>query len=123
MDQNNQISPDPAPIPQGGSGMSENVASLFCYLGVWVTGIVFLLLERNRPNVRFHAAQSLIVFGGLHILAILLTMSFSMFLYFLVDIVYLAWVILWAFLMYKGYQGGIYKLPYIGDLAERISKT
>ncbi len=123
MEQNNQTSPDPAPAPQGGSGMGENAANLFCYLGFWVTGLIFLLLEKNRPTVRFHAAQSLIWFGGLQILSIVLGMSFSIFLYFLVDIIYLVWVISWVFLMYKGYQGGIYKLPYIGDLAERISKA
>ena len=100
--------------------MSENVANLFCYLGVWVTGLVFFLLEKKRPVVRFHAAQSLIWFGGLHVLSIVFSVSLFI---FLVDIIYLVWVISWVFLMYKGYQGGIYKLPYIGDIAEKISKT
>ncbi len=46
------------------SGMSENVAAFLCYLVGWVTGIIFFLIDK-RPFMRFHAAQSKIVFGGL----------------------------------------------------------
>src|SRR5271166_728176 len=49
------------------AGMDENVAGLLCYVLGWVTGIIFLLIDK-RPFVRFHAAQSIVVFGGLFIL-------------------------------------------------------
>ncbi|MFH0890761.1 MAG: hypothetical protein V1856_01880 [Candidatus Liptonbacteria bacterium] len=124
MDQNNQSqtpSPAAAPKTQGGSGISENTANLFCYLGFWISGLVFFLTEKDRPTVRFHAAQSIIVFGGLQILSYILNNILHF--YVLSDIIYLILVVLWVFLMYKGYQGGIYKLPQIGDIAEKIAKT
>ncbi len=48
------------------SGLSENTAALLAYVLGWFTGLIFLLIDK-RPYVRFHAAQSLITFGGLHV--------------------------------------------------------
>src|ERR1700726_131068 len=50
-------------------GLAENVAGLLCYTLGWLTGIIFLLIDK-RPFVRFHAAQSIVVFGALTILKI-----------------------------------------------------
>ena len=47
------------------TGIDARLASVLCYAGWWVTGLVFLFAERRNQNVRFHAAQSLIVFGAL----------------------------------------------------------
>src|SRR6266849_1810939 len=58
------------------SGMSENVAAFLCYLVGWVTGIIFFLIDK-RPFVRFHAAQSIVVFGGLHLIRIALGIMFG----------------------------------------------
>src|ERR1700691_680053 len=57
------------------SGLSENVAGLLCYLLGWVTGLIFFLTDK-RPFVRFHAAQSIVVFGGLMVIRIVLMMLF-----------------------------------------------
>jgi uncharacterized membrane protein len=46
------------------SGLSENLAALLSYVFGWITGLIFLLLDK-RPYVRFHAAQSIVVFLGL----------------------------------------------------------
>jgi|SRR3989338_5092216 len=122
MEQNNPGQmPSSGPQISGTSGISENLANLLCYVGTWITGIIFLLIEKDRPVVRFHAAQSLVLFGGLQILSIILPITFV--LAFLLPIIWLVWVILWVFMMYKAYQGGIYKLPLVGDLAEKIAKT
>src|SRR5580692_7256697 len=61
--------------PSVQSGMSENVAALLSYLLGWVTGIIFFLIDK-RPFVRFHAAQSIVVFGGLTVIRIVLSMLF-----------------------------------------------
>src|ERR1700731_3061147 len=58
------------------SGMAENVAGLLCYVLGWVTGIIFFLIDK-RPFVRFHAAQSMVVFGGLHIINIVVAIFFG----------------------------------------------
>ena len=53
--------------------MEENVAGLLCYVLGWVTGVIFFIIDK-RPFVRFHAAQSIVVFGGIAILYIILGM-------------------------------------------------
>src|SRR5579871_6403607 len=53
------------------SGLQENVAALLCYVLGWITGLIFLLIDK-RPTVRFHAAQSIVVFGALQIAYIIL---------------------------------------------------
>ena len=40
------------------SGLSKNIAAALCYVGIWVTGLIFLLLEKEDKFVRFHAMQS-----------------------------------------------------------------
>src|ERR1700688_4858254 len=58
------------------SGMSENVAAFLCYLVGWISGLIFFLIDK-RPFVRFHAAQSIVVFGGLHVLNIVVGIFFG----------------------------------------------
>src|SRR5215470_5422457 len=56
--------PAPAVSAPSTEGLAENVAGLLCYVLGWLTGIIFLLIDK-RPFVKFHAAQSIVVFGGL----------------------------------------------------------
>jgi uncharacterized membrane protein len=123
-----------APAPAGpapAAGLTENVAGALCYVLGWVTGIVFLLIDK-RPFVKFHAAQSIVVFGGLHIITIVLGMFLGVSLFsggshffapgvLLLHLVNLASFILWIFLMIKAYQGERFKLPVVSDLAESIA--
>jgi len=115
--------------PTGSSGMEPNVASLLCYLCSWVTGLIFLLIEKNDKNVRFHAWQSIIlgiamtaVYIVLWILMVILAAIspglasiFGIFLG-IAGLLYFAVAVL---LMFKAYQGEKFKLPMIGDLAEQ----
>ena len=93
--------------------MEENVAGLLCYLGGWITGLIFLVIDK-RPFVRFHAAQSIVVFGALHIAYIVLAMmfvttfwagglGFFSFTGLLFSALRLAALILWIVLMVKAY--------------------
>jgi uncharacterized membrane protein len=117
--------PQPNVIMTGDSstGLKANIAGLLCYLGAWVTGIIFLIIEKKSQFVRFHAAQSLVVFGAITIVNILLSIIFSHFWFlgtFLNGIIGLGAFILWVVLMYKAYQGETYKLPIAGDIASGI---
>ncbi len=104
------------------TGLQENVAGLLCYLGVWVTGIIFLILEPKNSFVRFHALQSIVTFGGLSIAGFVISAITGGPLLFIY--LSLSWVlgvlglILWIVLMVKAYQGERYKLPVAGDIAE-----
>jgi uncharacterized membrane protein len=108
------------------TGLQANIAGLLCYLGVWVTGIVFLIIEKKSQSVRFHAAQSLVVFGVLSILGFILNLIpyirfVSVLISLLSAIVGLLAFILWLILMYKAYQGETYKLPIVGNIASGIA--
>ena len=60
----------------GTSGLAENVAGALCYSLWWVTGLIFLFTDK-RPSVRFHAAQSIAVFGGISIIYIIIGQAFA----------------------------------------------
>ena len=45
------------------TGLEDNIAGLLCYVAGWVSGLIFLLIETENKFVRFHAVQSIIVFG------------------------------------------------------------
>ncbi len=108
------------------TGMTENVAGLLCYVLGFITGIIFLLIEKDNKFVRFHAMQSIIVFGALWILAIgigvFISMSHLWALGSLSTVIGVVELILWILLMYKAYQGEMYKLPVVGDIAEQNVK-
>jgi uncharacterized membrane protein len=100
------------------SGMNQNVAGLLCYLAGWITGLIFFLIEKENRFVRFHAMQSIITFGSLSVLFIVI--GFMPFVnLILVPILAVLQVILWIILMVKAYQGELFKLPMIGEIAEK----
>lgn len=105
------------------TGIQENIASLLCYLGMWITGIVFVIIEKDNKTVRFHAWQSIFTFGILHIASVVLPFVFSFFISYISSIIgYLIGIlvlVLWIILMIKSYQGQMYKVPVFGELAEK----
>lgn len=108
------------------SGLQENVAGLLCYAFFWVSGLVLYLIETENRFIRFHAVQSMIVFGFLNVAAIVFGWmpsfyGFNIFSNIIWPLVSLLGAVLWIVLMVKAYQGIMYKLPVTGDLAERWS--
>jgi len=101
--------------------MEENVASLLCYLLVWLTGIIFYLVEKENKTVRFHAMQSILVFLPLTVLSIIFSVLswFIPFIWVLGGLMSLLTIILWLVLLIKAYQGEKFKLPIVGDIAEK----
>lgn len=113
------------------TGVDARLASVLCYAGWWVTGLVFLFAERNDQKVRFHAAQSLIVFGTLSIVLFLLggasavafvvaRFSFQL-LQAAANVFWLGAVLLWMFLLVKAWRGETWRVPVAGDLAMKIA--
>jgi uncharacterized membrane protein len=102
-------------------GLEQNVAGLLCYVVGWITGLIFFLVEKDNKFVRFHAMQSIIVFGGLSVIGIILGMI-PILGWIAGALLWLLAVILWILLMVKAYQNTWYKLPWVGDLAEKYSK-
>lgn len=100
------------------TGLSDNVAGALCYSLLWVSGLVFLIVERQSSFVRFHAMQSLISFG---IICIgIVVSSFLPVIGGLIDgLLGLLLLVLWVFLMVKAWRGERFKLPWAGDEAEK----
>ncbi|MFC1964789.1 DUF4870 domain-containing protein [Chloroflexota bacterium] len=105
----------------GGSttGLEANIAGLLCYLGGWITGIVFLVIEQKNKFVRFHALQSIVTFGALTVVSALLSWIPFVGGFFGAVIGILAFI-LWILLMVKAYRGELYKVPVAGHVAEGI---
>lgn len=122
----------PAPVTSSAAppteGLQENIAGLLCYLVGWITGIIFLLIDK-RPFVKFHAAQSIVVFGGLSIIRIALVFMHGFggvvswgFLGLIGLAIWLIGVVLWVVLMVKAYQHQLFRVPIAADIADGFSK-
>jgi len=118
----------PNASPAGGptaTGLTQNLAGALAYLLGPITGILFLVLEKENRFVRFHAMQSTV----LCIIWFILNVALS----FLAAVPVLGWIvgiltglvlglagfILWLVLMWKAYQGEEWELPIIGAFVRK----
>jgi len=100
------------------TGMQPNLAALLSYLAGFITGVIFYIIEKENKFVRFHAMQSIITFGALFILQMVLAFI-PIIGWILMPIVSIVSLILWILLMIKAYQGESFKLPIAGDMAQK----
>ena len=101
---------------------NEKIMGAVAYLGWWVTGVILLLVEKKNQFVRFHAMQSIMLFGSFTLLYIVLgivPILGWLIALILSPIIGIAAFVLWVILMWKAYSGEKYKLPYFGDSAEK----
>lgn len=113
----------------GGSGLAPNVASLLCYVCTVITGIIFLVIEKDDKEVKFHAWQAIFLGAGAIALSIVLNVlgfvfaSIAGFLGILISIlaflVNIGIFIIWIIAMIKAYKGEHWLIPVIGNLAEQ----
>ena len=99
-------------------GLDENLEGVLCYVLGFLTGIVFLILEKKSSFVRFHAMQSTVTFIGIFVLSAVLGFI-PIIGWILIPVLYLLSLVLWLLLMYKAYVGERFKLPVVGDFAEK----
>ena len=99
-------------------GMSANVAGLLCYVAGWITGIVFVVLEKRSTFVKFHAWQSIMTFGVLTV-AQLILMLIPIVGWILAIIIRIIMLVLWIILMVQAGTGKMWKVPWAGNWAER----
>jgi len=102
------------------TGLESNVAGLLCYVLGWITGLVFYLIEKDSKFVRFHAMQSIIVFGALTIASLILSVI-PLIGWIISWLLWILGLVLWILLMVKAYQGQMFKLPVAGDFADKHS--
>ena len=104
--------------------MQENVAAGLSYVFGWITGLIFYFTDK-RPFVRFNAAQSIVLFGGLHIVLIVLGMFLGAGMMFghagvvaagglsfmVMGVLDLVIFVLWIVLMIMAFQGKKFRVP------------
>ena len=106
-----------SPFERTSMGMRARTAGWLSYLGGWITGLIFLLLARENRFVRFHAMQSLIFFGGISMVTTMF--SHVPVLGFIGAGLGFVSFICWIFLMVAAHRGRYYKLPIVGDFADK----
>ena len=129
----------PVPVGKSSTGLDENVAALLSYVFGWVSGLIFFLIEKDSRLVRFHAMQSLlfnvlvavvgIVLWVVMFVLLLIGTQISGIVSTLVTLVAtLVWIALvigiliaWIMCLIKAFQGQYFKLPIIGQFAEKFS--
>jgi uncharacterized membrane protein len=120
----------PTPTSSASSGMTDNVAAALSY--IWIVGLIFLFIEPYNKNkfVRFHAFQSIfyaaaafVLWIGLHIVGLILGAVTSGIAWLLLGplalLLWLVMFVIWIILVVKAYGNQTWKLPIIGDLAEK----
>ena len=105
-------------LGKSSTGMQPNLAALLSYVVGIITGVIFFLIEKENKFVRFHAMQSILTFGFFlvanAVLAFIPVIGWS-----IVPILSVLQLVIWIILMIKAYQGEQFKLPIVGDIAEK----
>jgi uncharacterized membrane protein len=130
----------PAQAGKSSTGLDENVASLLSYIFTWVTGLIFFVIEKDSRLVRFHAMQAILLGAGATVIGIVLWviafiigiivsqisgvlgMLVSVITGLLAFVFFIAVLIAWVMCLIKAYQCQYFKLPIIGNLAEKYSQ-
>ena len=107
-----------ADLGKTSSGIQPNVAGLLAYALGLVTGIIFLVIEKENKFVRFHAVQAIVLSVGLTVAGVVLGLLpvIGIALGLLINLAGLA---LWIICMIKAYQGELFRIPVVGDIAAK----
>ena len=106
------------PEAESSTGMSANIAGLLCYVLVWITGIVFVVLEKKSTFVKFHAWQSIMTFGLLTVANLILSWI-PVVGWILSILIGILMFVLWIILIIQAGSGKMWKVPLAGDWAEK----
>ena len=107
------------------AGLTDNVAGALAYVTI-IPAIIFLVVEpfNKKRFIRFHAFQCLffaaawtVLWIGLSMIAHIPFLGWATVLIW--PLVSLVGFIIWLILVLKAYQGQMFKLPVIGDIAEQ----
>jgi len=100
-------------------GIDPRIEAVLCYVLGWVTGLIFFFLEKQNRQVRFHAMQSILFFGSLNILMILV--GAIPIINLLSPLLVLVWIAGLITLAVIAYTNNPYRIPYLSDYADRYT--
>lgn len=104
-------------VAKSQTGLDKNTSSALAYVLGPITGIVFLVVEKDK-KVRFHAMQSIVVFGGLFVIQTL--MAVSVVLIPFVPLINIVGFALYLLLIYKAWSGEDWEVPFFGKYAKKF---
>jgi uncharacterized membrane protein len=130
--------PPPSPAGKSSTGLDENIAALLAYVFGWISGLIFFLIEKDSKLVRFHGMQAILF--NVCVLVLCIAMWVVTFVLVLIAsqladimgtvvglVATLIWLVLsvgiliaWVLCLVRAYQGQYFKLPVIGNMAEKI---
>ena len=117
-----------SPLGPTSMGMQPNVEAGLSYVLTWVTGLIFFLMEKQNRFVRFHAMQSILFFGGLSVINIILSViggfgvvGLGLITGLLSGAVGIVGLVGYIVLLINAFQGKYFKLPIVGDYAEKYA--
>lgn len=131
--------PPPVQTTKSSTGLDENIAALLSYVFGWVSGLIFFLIEKDSRLVRFHAMQSILLNAAALVLGIVLWVAWvvvaimfamvsetmaslvSVLFGLVIMVFYLGLLLGVIFCLIKAYQKQYFKLPVIGNFAEKFS--
>ena len=101
-----------------GTGLTKNTAGALSYVLGPVTGVIFLVLEKD-PYVRFHAMQSIVFSVAAFVLNMVL--GITLILALALPLLWIVEFVLWLLLIYKAWQGQEWELPVVGKFARQLA--
>lgn len=115
------------------SGLDENIAGALAYVFGFLSGIVMYLVESENETVRFHAAQSIVVFGAFFIASLVVSVLQAVLVFGDVTafvfgtifgligfVLWIAAIILWIYLIIRTYQGSDPRIPIAAGIADGL---
>jgi len=111
------------------TGLSARTETILSYATWGLGGLVFFVIERKNRFARFHAAQSIVFFGGatillgvLHLISIIPLLGFvlSVPLSFITTAVTIVAVLVWLLMIFLMYRGNNFRLPFVSGYADRL---
>jgi uncharacterized membrane protein len=131
--------PPPGQTTKSSTGLDENIAALLSYVFGWVSGLIFFLIEKDSRLVRFHAMQSILLNAAALVVGIVLWVVWvvlaiifamvsdvlasviSLVLGLAITVFYIGLLIAVILCLVKAYQKQYFKLPVLGNFAEKFS--
>jgi uncharacterized membrane protein len=118
------------PYQPAASSVDKKTGSFLAYLLWWITGIIMLFVGKGDPDIKYHAAQSIIFFGALSVVETIL--RFAAFATLISVVYYLVWlfgIVIWIVCMAKAWSGGgaRFPIPLVGGVvtpyAEQLANS
>lgn len=100
-------------------GLDENIGEMLCY--IFIIGLVFLFMEKENRFIRFHALQA--IFLGVALLIANIALELVPVIGWIFNLLMGPFILgIIVFMMYQAYKGKYYKLPFVGEMAEKQLK-